>query len=252
VALDHFETFAYSQDDPVGIATPVGSESWFVFGLDPAPHRRAGRTSEFQKQRLARRNVEPPASGQYAASCARVLDLLAAKAPPDKQLELNFDDHPAYLSAINRHPFASRFDAHVFPNPQRGPKEAPRSPEACRRDRALFANDLLHMLWRHTCAHHRRETIAFARRTNAILERGYLMVVWRNFVKRRSERRSSSRTPAMVLDLAERPWSWSEVFSRRLFPERLDLPSGWMKIYRREWVTPALGRNARHALLRAY
>ena len=32
----------------------------------------------------------------------------------------------------------------------------------------------------HTQAHQRRETIAFGRRSNAVLERGFLFIVWRN------------------------------------------------------------------------
>jgi transposase-like protein len=48
VVLDHFETFESSQDLPFGVATPVGSASWFIYGLDPAPHARTGRRSAFQ------------------------------------------------------------------------------------------------------------------------------------------------------------------------------------------------------------
>ena len=252
VVLDHFETFAYSQNDPVGIATPVGHSSWFVFDLEPAPHRRAGRTTEFQRAKRARQDIAPPAEGQYTTSVLNVLDRLVDKIPPDGLLALNVDDHPAYPSALQRHPQGRRFQARVFPNPERGPKGAPRSDEAIHRDQALFPVDLLHLIWRHTCANHRRETIASARRTNAILERGYLMVVWRNFVKRRSEQRSRSDTPAMKLGLAQRPWTWSEVFSRRLFPERMKLPEPWMAVYQRKLVTPALKQNAAHILARAY
>jgi transposase-like protein len=39
VVLDHFETFVFSQDDRLGIATPVGQESWFVYSCEPAPSR---------------------------------------------------------------------------------------------------------------------------------------------------------------------------------------------------------------------
>src|SRR5262245_28459522 len=40
VVLDHFESFEFSQDMPFGVATAVGSDSWFVYGVDPAPHGR--------------------------------------------------------------------------------------------------------------------------------------------------------------------------------------------------------------------
>jgi hypothetical protein len=78
-----------------------------------------------------------------------------------------------------------------------------------RRDRALYPVDQLHALIRHSQAHHRRETIAFGRRVNAVLE-------------------------------------------RRLFPHRVGLPGSWEKIYRRDLVTPSVGRNHRHRLIQAY
>lgn len=70
------------------------------------------------------------------------------------------------------------------------------------RDRQMFPVDLLHKLWRHTQAHHRRETIAFGRRSNAVMERGFLYIVWRNFVKRISERTRAPITPAVGRNLA--------------------------------------------------
>jgi hypothetical protein len=120
------------------------------------------------------------------------------------------------------------------------------------RDREMFAVDLFHKLLRHSQAHHHRETIAFGRRANALIERAALMAVWRNFVKRVSERRSDPTTPAVRLGLTARPWSWREVFSRRRFPGRLRLPVGWIEVYRREWITPAVGRNVVHDLRHAF
>ena len=120
------------------------------------------------------------------------------------------------------------------------------------RDRQMFPVDLLHKLWRHTQAHHRRETIAFGRRSNAVMERGFLYIVWRNFVKRISERTRAPITPAMQLGLVPRPLEWQQVFSQRLFPQRIRLPRGWMKVYRRGWITPAVGRNLAHNLVQAF
>jgi hypothetical protein len=162
------------------------------------------------------------------------------------------DDHPAYRRAVARHPARGRIRHRVFANPKRGPKGAPRSLPAVRRDRALFAVDQLHALIRHSQAHHRRETIAFGRRLNALLERAFLLMVWRNFVKRCSERRPRAPTPAMMLGLARRPRPWEQVLSRRLFFHRTSVPVGWKRIYRRDLVTPSVGRNHRHRLVNAY
>jgi hypothetical protein len=111
---------------------------------------------------------------------------------------------------------------------------------------------MLHGLVRHTCANHRRETIAFGRRLNAVLERYFLTAVWRNFVKGRSERKPDRNTPAMALGLTTEPWSWSRVLAQRLFVKRIRPPEALMTLYRRDWITPAVGKNQRHSLVNAY
>ncbi len=252
VVVDHFETFTFSQDYPLGIATVVGSRSWFVYGLDPAPHRRGGRLTPAQRRRLGRRRHLQPRRGGYLRSFSRVLDLLAERASGPAPLTLVSDGHLSYAQALTRHPDRRRFEHRAYPNPPRGPKGSPRSLEARVRDRHMFPVDLLHGLMRHSCAHHRRETIAFGRRVNALLERGFLLAAWRNFVKGRSERRRDTPTPAMELGLAAERWSWKRLLAQRLFPSRLDVPDAWMRIYRREWTIPALGNTTRHTLKRAY
>jgi hypothetical protein len=56
----------------------------------------------------------------------------------------------------------------------------------------------------------------------------------------------------MRLRLTARRWSWGDVLARRRFPERVSLPQGWRRIYRRGWITPAVGRNLPHDLRHAY
>jgi hypothetical protein len=114
----------------------------------------------------------------------------------------------------------------------------------------MFSMDLLHLLFRHTSAHHGRETIAFGRRVNALMERAFLLAVWKNFVKHRSERRKSD-TPAMYLGLTRTPWSWERVLAKRLFPWRQVLPEEWKQIYWRDLVSPGCKRQAPHRLVRA-
>jgi len=246
VVFDHFETFAFSQDDRVGIGTAVGQQSWFVYSFDPAPHRRAGRRGA--RRQAPRRPLPPPIPGSVVRSTSRVLGLLRSLSPSGVRLVT--DDHPAYRSAVRSCSSAGQIDHRIFPNPPRGPGYDPAI--ARERDSAMFAVDLLHKLLRHSQAHHRRETIAFGRRSNAIIERAALMAVWRNFVKGVSERRNDRTTPAMRLGLAARPWSWRDVLSRRRFPGRISMPEGWMKVYRRGWITPAVGRNLPHNLRHAF
>ena len=248
VVLDHFETFEFSQDLPFGVATPVGSVSWFLYGVDPAPHARAGRRSAAQQRRLRRR---PPrrSRGGYHGSTRRVMRSLLPLVPQGQRLDLVGDGHPAYDAVAARLPQVRLFR---HPNPQRGPKGSPRSAQARERDRAMFPSDLLHALLRHSVAHHRRETIAFGRRLNALMERLFLTTVWRNFVKRRSERRPEPVTPAMRVGLADEPWAWRRVLSRRLFPGRESLAPVAKLIYRRAWTTPVFPNNTLHTLTHAY
>jgi hypothetical protein len=246
VVVDHFETFVFSQEDRLAIATPVGQKSWFSYGLDPAPHRRGGERSA--KKRALRRPLPPKESGSVARSTRRVFDLLCRVA--GETVEVVSDDHPAYRHAERSADCTGSIRRRVFPNPPRGPGSD--KALARERDRQMFAVDLLHKFWRHTQAHHRRETIAFGRRSNAVMERGFLYIVWRNFVKKVSERTREPLTPAMRLNLVPRPLEWSQVLAQRLFPKRIRLPRGWMKVYRRGWITPAVGRNLPHALVHAF
>jgi transposase-like protein len=249
--FDHFESFEFSQDFPVGIGTAVGQRSWFVYDLQAAPHRRGGRLSPSQRARLRARRESRP-RGAYRRSLRHTLDVLLELAPESSTIRLVTDDHPAYRTELGSHPGRRRFRHDRFQNPPRGPKGSPRSAEAVRRDQEMFAADLLHGLVRHTCAHHRRETIAFGRRINALMERAFLLMVWRNFVKRRSERNTRAPTPAMELGVASEPWSWPRVLAKRLFWSRLRVPKSWRAVYRREWTTAVVGKNQRHRLANAF
>jgi transposase-like protein len=247
ITFDHFETFEFAQDFPFGIGTPVGAESWFVYGIDPAPHARTGRRSAEQARRLKRRPRRPRRGG-YTGSTTRMLDSLLPLTASADCLQIVSDDRPQYRQAVDRHPAMGRIRLVQYRNPPRGPKGAPRPPEARQRDRAMFAVDAWHALIRHSAAHHRRETLAFGRRLNALMERMCLMVVWRNFVKQRSERKPDATTPAMRVGLTDSRWDWRRVLSRRLFVAQERLPGVWLELYRRDWTSPMLASNTRHRL----
>jgi transposase-like protein len=246
VVADHFESFVYSQLEALGIGTAVGHESWFVYVVDPAPHRRGGRITPAQRRKAARRRRPDPPKGEMQRSFRRMLDVLLERVSPGEKLTLLTDDHPAYRSAVAGHPDRSRVHHRIYPNPKRGPKGSPRSREAMVRDEAMFPVDVLHGLLRHTCADHGRETIAFGRRINAGMERSFLTATWRNFVKGRSERKPDRTTPAMRLGLADRPWSWARVLAQRLFFRRVRVPEPWKRIHRRDWDEDAAGPFVRH------
>lgn len=251
MVLDHFESFEGSQDAPIAVATLVGATSWFCYGLEGCTHTRTGRRTPEQERRLATR-LQRETRGGYEGSTARLLSTRVGFCHSAQILHVTADDKPDYARATQRADLGGRVRLSVFPNPDRGPKGSVRSEAARVRDAAMFPNDLLHALLRHSLAHHHRETIAFPRRINAALERLFLFTAWRNFVKGISERRADPTTPAMNKQLTDRPWSWERLLGRRLFPRRLAVPRSWMEIYRREWTTPGLPSNTRHALVRAF
>ena len=108
----------------------------------------------------------------------------------------------------------------------------------------LFPVNLADLLLRHCSANHKRETIAFSKRRQGALYRLAIWVVWRNYIKSRSENRRDA-PPAKALGLIKRALSVEGVLKERLFPDRERL-GGWVsrcyfggiatRAIRRGWV----------------
>jgi hypothetical protein len=242
VVHDHFETFVRRQDQALGIGTAVGSESWFVYDVDPAPHRGSGRRPD-RKPEMAKDSPSSP----YVRSIKRTFSGLIERVSGSHGLTFIVDGRADYTRAVRDRVLAERVSLRVFPNPKRGPKGSPRSEEAIARDRAMFPVDQLHQLLRHTCSDHKRETIAFGRRLESILGRAHLMAVWKNFIKSRSERAPDRSTPAMRLGLARDPWTWDRILSQRLFPTREPVTEVALKLYGKRWTAGLPELATRHA-----
>jgi hypothetical protein len=162
------------------------------------------------------------------------------------------DGKPDYRAAVQRHIASAKIRMDAFPNPPRRPKYEPRSERATVRNQAMYPVDLLHKLIRHSSANHKRETIAHGRRLNAIMLRLYVLALWRNFIKDRSERRPRHKTPAMEIGLADRFLTWRQVLSRRFFPWRQKLSAMERQLYSMMLETPAVGRNRHHEAKNAF
>jgi transposase-like protein len=136
IVHDHWEVFVGRQDRALGIGTAVGAESWFVYDVDPAPHRGSGRRPDRKKDDL----VTSSAMHAYVQSIKRTFSGLIPHLSEDQPVVCNVDGRIDYRVAVREADLRSRVRLRIFPNPKRGPKGTPRSPEAVERDYAMFSH----------------------------------------------------------------------------------------------------------------
>ncbi|HEU4364353.1 MAG TPA: hypothetical protein VFT13_02700, partial [Candidatus Krumholzibacteria bacterium] len=237
IAIDGFETFECSQYFPFhhNVAVEVDS-GYFLFHND-SPLRRKGRMTTHQK---ARRTELEAAQGRPQPDAVEtgMRDLLQTLLPARRTVTIRSDDHRAYPRAIAtlggdvRHRITSSKERRDERNP-------------------LWEVNVLDFMIRHSTAAHKRETIAWAKRRQASIEKLAIFQVWHNYIKRRREK-GDRTTPAMLLGRASRPWRVQELLAERLFFEKTALSERWAVYYRRGVVTPALRVNRRHDLTYAF
>ena len=232
------------QENALGVATPVGATSWFVYALEPAWHRRATAAAK-RKPRVA------PSPLELEQSVTRMLDTLFEHLPQGDVLDLISDDDPNHARAVEKHPHRARIRHVAHRNPPERRRGEPRDAATRARDAAMFPVDLLHKLHRNWIADHRRESIAFGRRGEAVIERLAVLAVVRNLIQGISERRNDPTTPAMRLGLTDRPWLWREVLAERRFPTRIPLGETASRGYHRRMRDPRGIAWPPHVRLRA-
>ena len=237
LVIDGFESFAHSQFQPLHLNTVVGAESHYVYGFTMVILRRKGRMTG--KQKLLRKELEERGGKPDPKGIEREMAMAVKIAVPEPQkLVIRSDEHPAYPRAL-RHLTGYSIEHEQTPSIL---SRTPQNP--------LFPVNLLDLLLRHNSANHKRETIAFAKRHQAALERAALLILWRNFTKRFSESHGGG-TPAMRLELEETPLNPEVLLNERLFPSRVALPKRWREYYGREIHTADLKNPRKHRLKRA-
>jgi len=214
LVLDGFRTFEHSQYWPMDVNLVVG-ESLFVYGFNDAELRRSGtmRPSQAVKRQILESKCGRP---DPQATRKRVEELLRRVIPPGGAVELRSDEHQAYPRAM------ARLRDRTFIHGQTSSKEA-RTPE-----NPLFAVNLSDMLIRHCSANHKRETIAFSKRRQSAMYRMAIWVVWRNYMKDRSENRPKG-TPARALGITKRALELRDVLRERLVPGRMQSLTTWLE-----------------------
>jgi len=233
LVIDGFESFAYSQYHPLHLNHAVGANSHFTYGFTFARLRRKGTMTPAQRRHRAGLEATHGCPDPKAIELS-VAELIRISASP-QPLTLRSDEHPAYPRAFRR------LREHAIRH-ERTP-----SVEARTASNPLFPVNLLDLLMRHNSANHKRETIAFSKRHQSVVERAAWLLAWRNFGKHFSER-THDGTPAMRLGLTRTPWSVGRLLDGRRFVTRTELPASWAEYYGRGIDTPGIRNPRRHAL----
>ena len=125
--------------------------------------------------------------------------------PLPQSLVIHSDEHQAYPRAFRR-------VAHLDVTHEQTPSVAARTT-----GNPLFPVNLVDHLIRHNSANHKRETIAFSKHAQGLIERVAWLLDWRNQCKPFSENHDGD-TPAMRAGLADRRKSIEELLRWRIFP----------------------------------
>jgi hypothetical protein len=155
--------------------------------------------------------------------------------PNAQPVTIRSDEHKAYPRAFRRLAHSIRH-------------ECTPSVMARTAGNPLFPVNLLDLLLRHNSANHKRETIAFSKRHQSVIERAAWLLAWRNLVKPFSERHGGETT-AMRVGVTQGPWSVRRLLRQRQFVSRVALPESWRAYYGR-WVDTVGIRNPRRHALR--
>jgi transposase-like protein len=238
IAFDGLVTFEHSQFFPFEIIAAVDRTSSFIPHFAEAELRRSGRMTDLQRkvrQRLETAHGRPDTKAVLRA----VIEVLSVTLEGAVKAHVWSDKHRTYPRAIARIRTCSIDHGTVD------------SRKARNRQNPLFEVNCLDLILRHCLKDHTRETIAFSKRRQHSIYRVAIMLVWRNYIKRRREKRCK-QTPAMIIGLVDRPLTEEEVLRCRLFVTRIELPPLWRDYYWRRVRTRARSVNLGHDLVYAF
>jgi len=238
IVVDGFESFEFSQFHPLHLNLAIGAQTHFLYAFTDAELRRKGRMTPAQRRK--RQRLEARLGRPHPRAIERSMAaLLGLVAPPDSQIEIRSDEHPAYPRAWRR---VARVAVRHAVTPSKQARTA-RNP--------LFPANRADLWLRHSGANHKRETIAFSKRRASVVERCALLSVYLNYQKSFSEKKQDA-TPAQRLGIMRTKLHTREVLAARLFPSQIPLPTPWQRYYRRDVVTRCIPNGKRHRLQYAY
>ena len=157
IAIDGFESFEWSQYFPFhhNVAVEVTS-GYFLYHTD-SPLRRKGRMTAPQKVRRAQLEITLGKAPPRAVEDG-VRDLLEVVSAGHRHITIRSDDHHAYPRAMRR--LACDLTHRITSSKERRDKRNP-----------LWEINVLDLMIRHSTAAHKRETIAWAKRRQASIEK---------------------------------------------------------------------------------
>jgi len=237
LSLDSFVGFTHSQFSPIHFHFAMGRQSHFAYGLTESQVRRSGAMTPAQRafRAFLERTVGRPDSKAREKDVAALLAIVGEGA---NHIDLSTDEDKAYPRAVRRSglPIAQSTISSKAPRTTSNP---------------LFASNLHDLQVRHGSSNHKRETIAFSKRVASSIERMWLHLVWKNYVKSFSEK-TQGETPAQRAGFTERKWSFREIFRRRRFPDRIVLPERWKAHFAGATPTWRFGPGKRNSMVFAY
>jgi hypothetical protein len=237
VAVDGFESFECSQYYPFHHNVAVEVDTGYLLYHTDSELRRKGRMTAYQKHKRAELEARygRPDPRAVETSMRELFETLLRRC---ESLTIRSDEHRAYPRAMRD--FDSRITHKVTSSKRRRDQDNP-----------LWEVNLLDLMIRHSTAAHKRETIAWAKRRQASVEKLAIFQVWRNYVKKRWEN-GPDESAAMLKGLARRRFSARDLLRTRLFAGRVRLPSRWQLYYERRIRTRAIAVNRLHTLTYAY
>ena len=230
LCYDGLQNFAGSQYDPNYINQAIGRDSLFIYDFNFASLNRAGRMSDWQKQRLAEIIDE---QGRYNPTAVRIatrrlLDRLYIKRDPQSEFTLLSDEHFHYRKAVKQDLRHLKIDHITI------------SSKATRNyQNILFAVNHADLMIRQKSGAFARETISFSKTPGAMCQKYALYMINKNYMSPQFTKKMVRRpeahlaSPAQTMGLCERVLSFSEIFVHRsVVPDLTKLNPEWRQFWR--------------------
>jgi hypothetical protein len=242
VVYDGLECFARSQFEPNNINQAIGKDSLFIFDFSFCPLNRKGKMSDRQKRI---RDFQYETIGKYPTNAIRTSTseifrrIYEKRQNKNQPIILYSDQHYQYRRALKydlkdckfHHVTVSSKDYRNYKN-------------------ILFPVNFADMLIRHHVAAFKRETIAFAKTHERMIQKFALYMCWKNFLrpqfvkKQKRNKKSNQQSPAMAIGIANKILKFHEFFDIKRTLKQVSLNREWESYYKEIPTYTRIRKNA--------